>query len=197
LELGAGTGYFSRLAWRRFSGQRPRRLVISDQSGRLLEIAQREFRIDGAEYLQFDLRHPYPFEDAEFDTVLASMVFNEVPTAGLARGLRECRRVLATEGELIAAALHPQFVDSLDRRGEVRRDTRGRLSMPGAGSVRLPVVRRSREEYEHLLASAGFACIMEDVYADANVVSAKPGLRHAGRIPVAMIMTTVAPETLA
>jgi hypothetical protein len=39
LELGAGNGYFLPLVLRRFSGQAPSRITVTDQSERLLEIA--------------------------------------------------------------------------------------------------------------------------------------------------------------
>src|SRR5690242_6676240 len=56
LELGAGNGYFLPLALRRFSGRVPARVVISDQSPALLDIARRSFRVDGAEYVVLDVR---------------------------------------------------------------------------------------------------------------------------------------------
>ena len=48
LELGAGNGYFLPLVLRRFSGQAPSRITVTDQSERLLEIARRHFRIPDA-----------------------------------------------------------------------------------------------------------------------------------------------------
>lgn len=50
LELGAGKGYFMPLLLRQFSGQVPARLVITDHSTTLLNLAQRLFRIPEAEY---------------------------------------------------------------------------------------------------------------------------------------------------
>lgn len=64
LELGAGNGYFAPLMLRRFSGQYPARLVISDQSQAQLATAQSAFSIDSAEYLQRDVRDPFPLLDA-------------------------------------------------------------------------------------------------------------------------------------
>ena len=91
LELGAGNGYFMPLALERYSGQVPERLVITDGSSRLLAIAETHFKIPGAQYLQLDVRSPFPFEDAGFDLILATMIFNEVSTGGLRRALIECR----------------------------------------------------------------------------------------------------------
>src|SRR5262245_34725927 len=56
LELGAGNGYFLPLVLRRFSGQVPSRVVITDQSRVLIDLAQRVFRVPGAEYRVLDAR---------------------------------------------------------------------------------------------------------------------------------------------
>src|SRR5262249_6855299 len=84
LDLGAGNGYFTPLMLRRFSGQIPRRVVVSDQSTALLRIAATEFAVPGAEYLSLDVQAPFPFADASFDLILAAMLFNELPTSHLA-----------------------------------------------------------------------------------------------------------------
>ncbi len=60
LELGAGNGYFMPMLIRRYSGQQRARLVITDQSGALLDLARQHFGIDGAEYLQLDRHPPIP-----------------------------------------------------------------------------------------------------------------------------------------
>lgn len=43
LELGAGNGYFAPLMLRRYSGQTPNQVVISDQSPALVDIARSTF----------------------------------------------------------------------------------------------------------------------------------------------------------
>src|SRR5262245_34221692 len=80
LELGAGNGYFMALVLRRFSGQVPSRIIVTDQSQRLLDLAQRHFRLPDAEYQALDVGRPLPFADDQFDIILASMLFNEVPS---------------------------------------------------------------------------------------------------------------------
>jgi SAM-dependent methyltransferase len=188
LEVGAGNGYFMPRALRRRAGQRLDRLVITDASEKLVEIARTQFAIDGAEYLQLDLRSSLPFGDEAFDVVLATMVFNELTNATLTRALREGHRVLGDGGLLLATALHPDFVEDLHRRGELRGDARGRFTMPGAGGLRLPVVRRSRRQYLSLLETAGFDVEAKDVAADERTRRAKPGLRRAGDVPLALVM---------
>ncbi len=196
LELGAGTGYFMPVLLRHFSGQRPLRITITDQSQALLDIAQRQFRVAKAEYLRLDVRSPFPFEDASFDFVLAAMVFNELTDAGLRRALRECRRVLRDGGRLIVAVSHPRFVTSLSKRGLLRRSGRGPLTMPTTDGLRLPIVERSVREYESLFQRSGFACQHMDFFPSQEVLHAKPGLKKAGKVPVALLFECVCvPQT--
>lgn len=188
LELGAGNGYFLPLALRYCSGRGPARVVITDQSEALLRIAQQAFRIPGAEYLPLDVRRPFPFDDGAFDLLLASMLFNEVPAAGFRRAAGECARVLAPSGRLVATVLHPDFVESLARREQLRRSPGGMLTMPGADGLRLPVVRRTVEEYRRTFAGCGLLVRTEDVFATPEVLDAKPGLREAGDVAMAMLI---------
>ena len=81
LELGAGNGYFAPLMLRRFSGQIPERLLITDQSQKLLAIAQTQHRADHAEYLALDVQQPFPLDAGAFDLVLASMLLNELTSS--------------------------------------------------------------------------------------------------------------------
>jgi SAM-dependent methyltransferase len=198
LELGAGNGYFLPLALRGSGGQpcpggqRPARVVVSDQSEQLLSIARRHFNIPGAEYQKLDVRGPFPFADGRFDLVLASMLFNEVPSGSFRHALGECRRVLARGGMFLMTVLHPDFVNSLLTGGEIRREPDRALTMPGAGSLRLPVVIRSVETYWNALASAGFEFEVEPVYASEAVLNMRPGLRNAGSVPVALVFTCTA-----
>lgn len=189
LELGAGNGYFLPLALRRFGGQAPVRIVISDQSEQLLSIAQRQFNIAGAEYLKLDVREHFPFADGEFDLIISSMLFNEVPERGLRSALAECRRVLAQDGLLLLTVLHPEFVNSLLTGGAIRREPEHGMTMPGGGSLRLPVVIRSEAAYRSALAGAGFTYEAELVSATEAVRNARPGLRYAGTAPVALVFT--------
>ena len=187
LELGAGNGYFIPLMLQRFSGQVPSRIVISDQSQSMLRIAQSKFRVAGAEYLLLDIRDSFPFADGSFDLILATMVFNEVLTAGLRKALSECYRVLGTGGRLIATVTHPEFVDSLAKRGLLRETGRSFFIMPGADGIPLPVVRRPLEAYTALFSEYGFALVLEEVHANEKVLRAKPGLRKAGGIPLVLV----------
>jgi SAM-dependent methyltransferase len=173
-------------------GQRPARVVVSDQSEQLLGIARRQFNIPGAEYRVLDVRGPFPYADGQFDLVLASMLFNEVPAGSFRHALGECRRVLARGGMFLMTVLHPDFVNSLLTGGEIRREPDRALTMPGAGSLRLPVVIRSVETYRNALASAGFEFEVEPVYASEAVLNMRPGLRNAGSVPVALVITCTA-----
>jgi ubiquinone/menaquinone biosynthesis C-methylase UbiE len=188
LELGAGNGYFMRLALDTYSGQVPQRIVITDGSAKLLSIAETKFHIRGAEYMHLDVRSPFPFDDASFDLIMATMIFNEVSTAGLRKALVECRRVLRPAGLLLITITHPQFVASLDRRNQLKRNKFGTLTMPGAGGLRLPIVPRRLSNYERLLSEAGFVWEKSDVYVTEKVLREKPGLRRLGNKPLALIL---------
>jgi SAM-dependent methyltransferase len=188
LELGAGNGYFLHLVAQRFSGRMPARIVITDISAQLLAIAETEFPLPGAEFQQLDVRAPYPFATDSFDLILATMVFNEVSTGGLKRALKECRRVLRPGGLLLITVTHPDFIAGLQRRDQLRSDSKGVLTMPGSGSMRLPIVPRRMKDYARLLHTAGFTWAATDVYAGEPVRRDKPGLRHTGDIPLALLL---------
>lgn len=188
LELGAGNGYFLPLVLRRFSGRPPSAIMVTDQSTKLLAIARTHFRIRGAEYPVLDVREEFPFGDRRLDLILATMVFNEVSSGGLKKALKECQRVLSTDGLLLITVAHPRFVSSLRKRGLLKRTDRGVLTMPGSGNLRLPVAPRTSEAYKGILAKSGFACEEDDIFPTTEVLNAKPGLRNTGMVPLALIL---------
>jgi SAM-dependent methyltransferase len=196
LELGAGNGYFAPLMLRRFSGQHSSRLVISDQSQAQLDVAQSEFRIDGAEYLVLDAQEPFPFAAASFDLVLAIMLLNELPTGGLQDAVRECRRVLTPRGRLIAAVPHPAFVRALAKKGALTDFGRGLFAMPSAEGLRLPVSRRTTQTYLDILESCGFAVATEDIFPDVKTLHEKPGLKVSRDTPMALLVECAAADAV-
>ncbi len=185
LELGAGNGYFASHLLRQRSGQIPDRLVITDASSKLLRIAEKSGPRE-ASYQQLDVRTRFPFSDGSFDIVLSVMLFNELSDGSVRRALSECKRILRESGRVIGAVVHPRFVDSLDRRGELQRVNSGTLTMPGSDGLRLPVVPRSVDRYERLFRISGFAPRMRDLMATDEVLKAKPGLKHVGNHPIAL-----------
>jgi SAM-dependent methyltransferase len=184
--LGAGNGYFLPLLMRRCPGL-PARVVVTDASQRLLELAEKHFRVPGAEYRRLDVGAPFPFGDGSFDLILATMVFNEVGTKALRNALIECYRVLRS-GRLLATVAHPAFVEDLSRRGQLRRDGNGVLTMPGPRELRLPVHRRSMEAYATLLRRSGFDLVTENVFVSEKVRHERPGLRNVRGLPLALIL---------
>ena len=187
LELGAGNGYFIPILLGRLSGQHAAGIVITDVSDALLNIARQKFKVKNAEYLQLDARAQYPFPPRTFDVILATMVFNEIGNRGWRAALQQCNRVLADRGRLIMTVAHPEFVGSLARRGQLRREASGLLTMPGAGNLRLPVVDRSRRAYERALAEAGFRYEAQELYPTQKVLNKKPILRTLGNKPIALV----------
>jgi SAM-dependent methyltransferase len=187
LELGAGNGYFAPLMLRRFSGQAPTRLVISDQSQAQLDIARSAFGLDGAEYLLLDVQERFSFEGSSFDLILAIMLLNELTTTSLQHALHECRRVLKNEAQLIAAVPHPTFVRALAKKGVLTDFGRGLFAMPSAEGLRLPVSRRPLNAYTEALTAAGFAVSTDAVYADEKTLHEKPGLKVPRGTPLAAL----------
>jgi ubiquinone/menaquinone biosynthesis C-methylase UbiE len=187
LELGAGNGYFLPMVLRRFSGQAPSGIVVTDQSGQLLEIAQRHFRIKGAAYELLDAAKPFPFSDGQFDLIIASMLFNEMPARGFKSALAECHRVLSPDGLLLIAVTHPDFIAGLRNRGLLKPSREGILTMPGSGSLRLPVILRSLAGYRKALQDAGFQYQEEEAYPTPEVINLKAGLRNAWKVPVGLV----------
>ena len=168
LELGAGNGYFMPLVLRRFSGQIPSSITITDCSDKLLKIARTEFRIPEAQYQRLDIRRPFPFENNRFDIILASMLLNEIPPKGFQDALQECYRTLSAAGLLLIAVTHPDFIHGLQKRGLLQRTAGDLLTMPSTGSLRLPVVVRPVEIYRDSLQAAGFRYEEEAVYPDRS-----------------------------
>ena len=187
LELGSGNGYFIPLLLKRFSGQIPNRIVISDQSPALIKIASKKFPIPNAEYLQLDVRDNFPFENDEFDLILTTMMFNELSKGSVFRALKECSRVLKDDGILLVTVLHPSFIESLDKRGLLKQDQKGHFTMPGGKNIRLPVIKRKMCEYSYLFAQSGFQFIIEDIFATKEVLNEKTGLRYSGNCPIAAL----------
>jgi SAM-dependent methyltransferase len=187
LELGAGNGYFAPLMLRRYSGQMPARLVISDQAQTLVEIARSTFGVDSAEYLTLDVQEALPLADGSFNLILVTMVFNELPLSALRHAAQECHRVLAPNGRLLATVLHPALVHGLAKRGALTDFGRGLFAMPSAEGLRLPVARRSVEAYQTALAECGFAVTLEDVLPDEKTLHEKPDLRLPRETPMALV----------
>jgi SAM-dependent methyltransferase len=189
LELGAGNGYFLPLVLKHFAGQTPARIVVTDQSPKLLELAQRHFRLPGAEYQCLDVGRPFPLEDGQFDLIIATMLFNEVPARDFGRALKECRRVLAPAGRFLMTVTHPDFIASLQKRGLLKPIADGPLTMPGSGTLRLPAVVRSLAAYRRGLKEAGFQYEEDEAYPSPEVLDLKAGLRNAWKVPIALIYT--------
>ncbi len=188
LELGAGNGYLSRLLTERRFGEKPERFVVSDASGKLLAIAKDSFPVPHADYLVIDLRRPLPFADQSFDIVIACMVFNELPSAVLGLALAEVSRVLCASGRLIAPVIHPAFVAGLEGKGKIAQLHGGFQTMPAAGAMRVPVVQHSLSDYRAALTTAGLQHSELEISPTPQMVSERPGLRHAMGTAIALLI---------
>jgi ubiquinone/menaquinone biosynthesis C-methylase UbiE len=187
LEVGAGNGYFIPLLLRRFSGQNPSRIVITDISPSLINIAKSQCPVAGAEYALLDVRCSFPFSDESFDLVLATMLFNELTTGAAWRALLECHRILSPRGLFLATVVHPDLIRNFRKRGVLTSYGKGMSTMPSTDGLRVPVVERTKHGYLSMLEKAGFHVNHEDVFPTPEVLSAKPGLKKAGNMPLALI----------
>jgi hypothetical protein len=94
---------------------------------------------------------------------------------------------------LLATVVHPDFTADLARRG-VLRPIRSELAlMPGTEGIPLPVARRSVAGYTTLLISHGFGVEPAHVYPNDKVLHAKPGLRNAAHVPLALVFRCAKP----
>ena len=196
LEIGAGNGYFIPMMLKRFSGQVPSQIIITDHSSVLLEIAKRRFRLLNAKYFTLDVRNRFPFTNREFDLILSTMVFNEIPKIGVQRALKECNRVLKNRGKMLVTVLHPKFINSLVKRDMIKRNRKGYLTMPSTKGLRLPIVKRNLSEYHDMLKQNGFQFIVDNVYPNKKVLNEKPGFRKAGNVPIALVISCEKNEDL-
>jgi len=187
LELGAGNGYFLPLALRRFSGQVPAKITVTDQSVQLLEIAKRNFKINNAVYQMLDVSKPFPFKNDEFDLIIATMIFNEINAYTFKNALKECCRVLSSPGTLLITVTHPDFITGLQNQGLLKPLQQEFFTMPSSGDLRLPVVVRPLENYRISLQEAGFQFTETEVHPTDKVLNIKQGLRHSAKSPIALV----------
>jgi ubiquinone/menaquinone biosynthesis C-methylase UbiE len=100
LELGCGTGKNTV-----FCAERASRVVAMDFSAEMLARARARVRAENVEYLQHDVRDPWPLPAASVDIVIGNLVLEHV--ADLPGVYAEAARVLRPEGRLFFCELHP------------------------------------------------------------------------------------------
>ena len=187
LELGAGNGYFMPKVFKAFSGQRPAGVIVTDLSAAVLRVAEREFRRSEVEYRRLDIRRRFPFDNATIDLIVATMVVNELSTAGAKSALTECHRVLRDNGRLLVTVTHPAFIQNLKQRGELLKLGSSLWTMPARGPVRVPVAIRSEQEYDELITETGLRFSSHALYPDQRVLNERPGLKSASGLPLALV----------
>lgn len=111
LELGCGTG----IIWKEYEARLPsrREIVLTDMSPLMLDKARAALQgLDGFEFRQADIQR-IPFEDAQFDAVIANHMLYHVPD--IARALSEVARVLRPGGTFYATTLGDQSLFELNQ----------------------------------------------------------------------------------
>src|SRR3954469_9531133 len=114
LDAGCGSGPL-------FAALRDKGAVVTgfDQSAGMVAHARRRLGED-ADLRVADLADPLPFADGEFDDVIASLVLHYLRDWD--RVLAELRRVLKSDGRLIASVNHPMMVNLTHRHEGPRPD---------------------------------------------------------------------------
>jgi len=183
LEIGSGNGYFMKLLLKKFSGQIPSKIIISDVSKSQLELAKKHFYIPDAEYLILDVYKKFPISDNNIDLILSTMVYNEVTDKGLINAINESKRILKHGGRMITAVLHPDFIDKQVKQGVIKSG-----KMIANKGIRVPVLKRSMDKYREIFEKANLKSVFEDVYGNTELYNEKPVLRKIKNIPIALII---------
>ena len=100
LDLGCGDGWLSSLL-----DKAGAHVIGIDGSARLLELARE--RYPQLTYVQWDLAQGLPEDLAQVDCVVSTMVLMDIPDLTLL--VRDLRRALTEDGQLVFVILHPCF----------------------------------------------------------------------------------------
>lgn len=100
LEIGCGTG--KNTAW---LAARARSVIAMDFSAGMLAQARKSVCAPCVQYVQHDIRAPWPLADASVDLVVGNLVLEHVE--GLEAVFRQAFRVLRPGGEFFVCELHP------------------------------------------------------------------------------------------
>lgn len=184
LELGAGNGYFFPMILKKYSGQVPQSITITDASNSQLQTIQKHFRINGAEYKQLDIYKAFPFEASSIDLIIATMVFNELHDAGVTNGIRESYRVLAKGGRMLMTILHPVYVEKQLEKGAITNN-----KMKSTKGLLLPVIHRSEAAYQQQFEAAGFMVKSEAIHGKTSLYKEKASLKRGKDVPIALLYT--------
>jgi hypothetical protein len=112
------------------------------------------------------------------------MVFREIKKAGVKNGMKECKRVLSSDGQIIISVLHPEFVEVQIKRGVIKNNL-----MISAEGFKTPVVKRKLSEYREALENADIKYNFENVYGNQVLYNTKPKLKEIKEVPIALIIT--------
>lgn len=137
LDAGCGTGRCLEPIIR--AGAEP---VGMDFSEGMLAVARR--RNPGVTLMTADLQSEFPFGDGEFDAVLCALIGEHLDEPLFA--LRQMRRVLRPGGRLVFSVYHPEMAAA----GKEAHFERSGVE------YRLGALRYTVDDYESLLAEAGF-----------------------------------------
>ena len=168
---------------KKFSGQIPSKIIISDVSKLQLEIAKKNFYIPDAEYLILDVYKKFSVQDNNIDIILSTMVYNEVTDKGLINAVGESKRILKNGGMMITTVLHPDFIIEQMKQGVIKSG-----KMIANKGIKVPVLKRSMKKYREIFEKANLKSVFEDVFGNKELYNEKPVLQKIRDIPIAVII---------
>lgn len=155
VEFGCGTG--KNTEW---LASHARRVVALDFSAGMLDVARRRVSSDNTQFIQHDVRHPWPVDNRSADVVIGNLVLEHVER--LDAVLAEAARVVRPGGQLFLCELHPfkQLVGG-----------QARFIDPDTGAlVRVEAFRHSVSEYVNTGLAAGFTLRALGEWPDADAL---------------------------
>jgi 2-polyprenyl-3-methyl-5-hydroxy-6-metoxy-1,4-benzoquinol methylase len=191
LDAGCGNGYFTN--WLTMQGGN---VIGVDGAEKMTEIAKTSY--PSLKFETHDLQKATPFQNAEFDIILANMLLMHVED--ISTFLNEAKRLLKPNGSFIFSVLHPCFnfptADLHKTLWEkitfkkpllIVRDYYKKTSTRYESHMRatLSHYHRTLEEYAEVLSQAGFKIgnIVEPHQLPKEFLDQHPKLEYAQRFP--------------
>ena len=100
LEIGCGTGKNTGWLAERFGD-----VTALDISSRMLEVAKLKLQATKVDFLQHDIREPWPLDDSQFDLVTFNLIIEHI--GNLEPIYQEAARILRPGGRLFLCEIHP------------------------------------------------------------------------------------------
>lgn len=159
LEIGCGTGLNT--VW---IAESARSVVAMDFSAGMLAKAKERARKDNVQFVQHDIRKPWPLPNASFDLVLSTLVLEHIEK--LEPVFTELKRVLRPGGMAYLSELHPE---------RQRRGSQGRFAARDGSTVLVSSTVHHENDYVNAGLDAGLRLIRQnDRSSSADIAKEAP-----------------------